>query len=115
MSSAASLPSLARSQWTVIWRRPWPWIALGSLLLFTQTSLWLEQRRRRFSREVERLPQEYKAIRSPRRYRVDPNNAPTKLAVSLGGEGGGKSPEPRSVAKARGGALHRRTRICEAS
>ena len=83
MSSAASLPTLARPQWTVIWRRPWPWIALGSLLLFTQTSLWLEQRRRRFSREVGRLPQEYKAIRSPRRYRVDPNNALTTLAVSL--------------------------------
>ena len=49
------------------------------------------------------------------RYRVDPNNALTKLSISLGGEGGGKSPEPRSVAKARGGALHRRTRICEAS
>ena len=62
MSSAASLPTLARSQWIVIWRRPWPWIALVSLLLFTQASFWLEQRRRRFSREVGRLPQEYADI-----------------------------------------------------
>ena len=83
MSSAASLPTLARPQWTVIWRRPWPWIALGSLLLFTQASFWLEQRRRRFSREMERLPQEYKAIHSPRRYRVDHSDDLTTLAVSL--------------------------------
>ena len=24
-----------------MWRRPWPWIALGSLLLFTQANFWL--------------------------------------------------------------------------
>ena len=43
----------------------------------------LEQRRRRFSREVGRLPQEYKAIRPPRRYRVDHSDDLTKLAISL--------------------------------
>ena len=39
--SMASLARLARSQWTVMWCRPWPWIALGLLLLFTQTNFWL--------------------------------------------------------------------------
>ena len=41
MSSTAPLVALARPQWTVLWRRPWLWIALGSLLLFMQANFWL--------------------------------------------------------------------------
>ena len=36
-----SLTRLAGSEWVVMWRRPWPWIALGLLLLFTQAYFWL--------------------------------------------------------------------------
>ncbi len=37
----ASLARLVRSQWIVMRRRPWPWIAFGLLLLFTQANFWL--------------------------------------------------------------------------
>ena len=43
----------------------------------------LEQLRRRSMRELHRLPQEYKAIRSPKRYRVDHSAALTALTASL--------------------------------
>ena len=43
----------------------------------------LEQLRLRSIRELHRLPQEYKAIRSPGRYRVDHSDALTALAASL--------------------------------
>ena len=43
----------------------------------------LEQLRQRSSRELHRLPKEYKAIRSPERYRVDHSDALTALTASL--------------------------------
>ena len=49
----------------------------------TRAQASLEELRRRSMRELHSLAQEYKAIRSPKRYRVDHSDALTTLAASL--------------------------------